>query len=1016
MHKFVMALAVGSFIILFLTVQHGLADQNIDTVSRPDDVGRKAEYVRAVTRGAGFIPWQERGVSREERAFRQAIESRKDEILAARIEVKHPVLLTEQDIERARRNIQIADWAGNWYESQKKLADYLIVQSDDYIEKMVPVLTPTNPYGFTCPNCVGDKSQEAVGTSLMKWDYRNPDIFSCRDCDQVYPSEKYPETARLVCPRSQQVFTYYLNKQERKHPEDRTGEYAWHWVGRPVHVSFTGVIRQRKVSFMIGATKSLALAYRFTGDPRYAETARKILLRLAACYRNWLYHDYWDTIADCDPMYAAWHDRDLKLEWKRHLCSIAFKKDEPDRAAMLRNYWGAGRIHPSTDSINNAAILALAYDLVFDARDKGDRQIWNPTDRAKVERDLILEYTMGAEPFVGGANKATCVNNKSPAVYHTFAAVAKCLGLPTMADTALRGYENVRDKSFLYDGFSGESPSYTNMYLYGLVRIPEELHGFCWPAEFGPRKGTVNVYESDKRLRLMFRALIDHLRPDGRYPPLSDSITTQSIAGHLIEIGLKRYPEYYEGKLPSLYRGGRPTEYALFNLSSESLLKDQGLPLPEIYFPAWMTAMVRHGQGPKASMLTMSLSPSGSHRHYDNLSLFYTDGGHIMLGDHGYVGDMPVNKWIKSTQSHNLVVVDGTDQPFRGRHPRLHRMITSPKVSIVEASSEVYDQCEEYRRLVVLIKGPGTQTFAVNIFRVKGGNNRHDYRLFSELASSDVNDGRLEFVGLNMPEEKPLPQIGGSLAHEDIFGLRDVRGVDNPPAAWQALWKQSDRQFRVWMLAQADRVEASNGPGQETRNQLGRRVRYLDVIRQGQGLNSTFVAVHEPSGPQGTIPIHRAERLTVPEIAGSDAVALRIESDWGTYLMFSEFSNPAQIAGVRFEGSFGIVNRTPVGKRWMLTSGANTLVMDDFGFEKAAPEWAGKISSHTDTKFITDSPRPAAWLSLSPDITTYVLVCTDKYWTGFPVRRVNEKSIEIERFPLPDSSEFVLEQVRFLSQ
>ena len=67
--------------------------------------------------------------------------------------------------------------------------------------------------------------------------------------------------------RSGQTFTSYLNENERARPEDRSGRLAYHWVGRPMHVSFAGVIRERKVIFMIGATKSLAFAYRFTGEP-----------------------------------------------------------------------------------------------------------------------------------------------------------------------------------------------------------------------------------------------------------------------------------------------------------------------------------------------------------------------------------------------------------------------------------------------------------------------------------------------------------------------------------------------------------------------------------------------------------------------------------------------------------------------------------------------------------------------------------------------------------------------------
>jgi len=979
------------------------------------DLGRKAEYVSAVARGVGLLPWQERGVSEQERAFRESIERRKDKILAKQTEVQHPVMLSQEDFERARQNIIAFEWARQWFSAHKGVADAIVDQSDDYIDRMIPELTPMNPYGATCPNCVGKQSQEAVGRELLSWDYRNPEVCTCTRCGQVYPSAQYPETQKLICPRMGQEFTYYLNAQERAHPDDRSGKYAWHWVKRPIHVSFTGIIRGKKISFMMDAAKSLALMYRLSGKVRYAEQAKRILMRLAHCYRIWLYHDYWDTIADCDPMYAAWHDKDLRLEFKRHLCEEAYKGDTLDKAAMLQSYWGAGRIHPSTDGIGSLGALALAYDLICDAKDESGLPLWSDDGRSKVQRDLLLEYILGAEPFIGGANKATCVNNKAPRIYGAMAAVAKCLGLATMSDTALRGYEGVRDRSFLYDGYSRESPAYTDMYLSELVFVPEILHGFHWPWNFQTRHGVVDLYDTDERLRLMFRAMIDQLRPDGRYPPLSDTLVTDGVSSHLIEIGQKRYLEYYAGTLPGLARGRTPTEYAIFHLNGQQVTQDNGLHLPELYYPAWGTAILRHGDGPNAAMLTLAFSPSGGHRHADNLSLFYTDGGHTMLGDHGYVGDMPVNEWIRSTLSHNVVIVDDAEQVQRGRQPELHRMVISPRVSVVEASSKVYKQCQAYRRLVALMKGPGSQTFVVDIFHVKGGS-KHDYRAFSELAASDAVSGRLEFVGLQMPTEKPLPQIGASLKREDIFGLRDVRCVDDPPTGWQAIWRQADRQYRLWMLSDANRVEASNGPGQETREQIGRRVRYVDAIQQGSDLDSTFVAVHEPGGVDGHMPIRRAVLLEVPAEAGPDAVALRIESDWGTYLVLSDFADVAEVAGVRFQGAFGIWCQSPQGKRWLLASGASTFVTSGFGFEGATPSWSGSVVKQNEHQIIVDTDRPVDWLPLSTQVSSHVLVQSEGHGTGFPVLSIGERSISVQRFPMPEVTAFHLDNVHFMEQ
>jgi hypothetical protein len=256
--------------------------------------------------------------------------------------------------------------------------------------------------------------------------------------------------------------------------------------------------------------------------------------------------------------------------------------------------------------------------------------------------------------------------------------------------------------------------------------------------------------------------------------------------------------------------------------------------------------------------------------------------------------------------------------------------------------------------------------------------------------------------------------VKGSLKREDIFGLRDSRRVDEPPGPWRVTWKQPDACFRVWVLSPADRAEASNGPGQQTLNQPGRRVRYLDIIREGEDLDSTFIAIHEPGGSDGPTLINRAERLRVPADAGTDAVALRIDSAWGTYVVFSDFDHAAEVAGIRFAGAFGILNQTPDGPRWMLASEASTFVADDFGFTNATPAWSGNILSQSEAELTTRTPRPADWETLPDNVRSYVLVGTEQESAGLPVSGSNHKSIQVERFPLPAAERFHWPNVRCL--
>lgn len=976
---------------------------------------RKDYFVHAVARGAGVMPWQDGKISEDERRFRAGVEDRKQRLLADSAGLQHPVLYSEAEVARVRENVAAGGWAGEWAKSTIAMADDVVGQPEEWLESMIPEETSAHSYGLTCPNCVGVKSQEAVGSSLMEWTHTEPDTLTCRECGQQYPDPAFPETAILRMPRTGQEIAYYLNESERANPDDRTGRLAWHWVGYPIHVSFTGIIRGRKVAYMRRMAPALGLAYVLTGDVRYAETARDVLVRFAHCYRNWLYHDYWDGYADCDPLYAAWHDRSLPLEWKRHLSERAYKKDTLEKAAMMQTFWGAGRFHPSTDSISQLPDFVLAYDLTCAARRADGSPIWTPEQRRVVEADLLLEAIMTAEPYLGGPGAAQCVNNKSPRIYRAMASVAKCLGIAEMADTALRGYEGVRDRSFGYDGFSYESPSYNNMYLSQLLAIPETLHGFEWPSDFTARQGIVDYYGDDLKIRLMYRGLLWSLLPSGHYLPLSDTHVHSHPSDHIVHMGLRRFPGLFRGAMP-LLGADAMGEYALFHLSEEQLKEDTGLNLPETCYPGWRTAILRHGSGPAGATAAMPFNRPGGHRHADNLALFYEAGGRTLLGEQGYVGDMPQNAWLRSTKSHNLVVVDDQDQRLRERNPDFVMMATSPLGSVVEAASDAYPQCSEYRRRVVLIKGPDGETLVVDLFRVAGGN-RHAFRVYSETATSDVPGNCIEFENLAMPPEPPLPDVGASLAREDIFGLRDVRSAGPPSdGAWTATWSDDRGAFRMWMLSPCDAVEASNGPGQRTRAEIGRRVRYVDAVRTGEDLSSTFAAVYEPLAT-GALRVLSAERIH--QDLGPRSVALELTTTQGSYLVLHdiEADEPVNVAGgsqpVRFRGDFALLHFVDGALRAYLAVGAERLECGEPGVAGGTARLVADAKKQDDHSIVLADKPSTGWPVLDAGAQAYARVRTKVGWTGYPVAGTEEQAVRVHTYPLTGLDAVELRSVRF---
>ena len=81
--------------------------------------------------------------------------------------------------------------------------------------------------------------------------------------------------------------------------------------GFPTRPNFTASIRARKVATATKACRELAEAYALTGKADYARGARKLLLRFAEVYPNWLVHVGYGEYADMDPHVAALNIKNL---------------------------------------------------------------------------------------------------------------------------------------------------------------------------------------------------------------------------------------------------------------------------------------------------------------------------------------------------------------------------------------------------------------------------------------------------------------------------------------------------------------------------------------------------------------------------------------------------------------------------------------------------------------------------------------------------------------------------------
>ncbi len=161
-----------------------------------------------------------------------------------------------------------------------------------------------------------------------------------------------------------------------------------------------------------------------------------------------------------------------------------------------------------------------------------------------------------------------------------------------------------------------------------------------------------------------------------------------------------------------------------------------------------------------------------------------------------------------------------------------------------------------------------------------------------------------------------------------------------------------------------------------------------------------FVGVHEPGAPGGLLSVRSTRRVATPAAAGPSAVALTVDTAWGSYLVLSEFAGEAEVEGVRFQGKLGIFGREAGGQPWLVACGASTLNSDGIGFSGQAPEWAGAASGKTEY-VLNVSGRPQGWADPPQGAQAYVLLNDGAFDTGYPVRVTRADAIAVERFPIP---------------
>jgi hypothetical protein len=214
------------------------------------------------------------------------------------------------------------------------------------------------------------------------------------------------------------------------------------------------------------------------------------------------------------------------------------------------------------------------------------------------------------------------------------------------------------------------------------------------------------------------------------------------------------------------------------------------------------------------------------HSHNDQLNLGVHAYGLDLTPDLATTGASS-NDWASGTLSHNTVAVDNTSQQPASQG-RLLLFDNSGAAQVMEAeSNSAYQLTGTYRRSEVMVKVSESDSYTVDFFRVKGGND-HTYS-FHSMAGTDTEEG-LDLTQAADTDNQPLFNIRKASAPSSDFS------VDYNISGQEA----TDLHLRFTMLGEYKDVSLAD----YTLN--GADMDYILAHRTGSNLESVFTSVIEP--------------------------------------------------------------------------------------------------------------------------------------------------------------------------
>ena len=605
--------------------------------------------------------------------------------------------------------------------------------------------------------------------------------------------------------------------------------------------------------------------------------------RIAYDKKHWL----GDRSLDLAQLYALTQDpaysrkavvlMDALADAYSHWCvnhDLCFGKKEPVEPKPPFPYWGGiwDRWFYCDVPIN----VVRAYDLVAGSGEVEKLSAELGVDVRKRTEDDFFRFSIW---FVRQYEET--VSNMSPGIYQGMIVVGRVLGDPDYVHDGVDRFRALVASKFWYDGFWQEgSISYHDQSIGWLKQVADDAQGYSDPEGYTSPRDNQHLAKLD----LM-----------GDYP----------VARKALEMD-KRFV-YPDGHII-------PCHDAWAKAQMEPLAKSEPWLLPGMGH-----AILGCGEGAGQTQAQLHFSGGWGHEHCDNLTLTLFAEGRELISDLGYT-HTKYRSWATSTPAHSTVAVD--EQDHATSHQRCSLLLWEPKAGpaqVVEAESRLSypGKVQEFRRLVALVSVDAAHAYALDIFRVKGGE-RHDWFLHG---NADL-DQTVELGLPTMPRpdsllgpgvEFALPTLGETdsgkapagrnIGYGFIHSLRAAASDDTVSATYRFTSEPGPmctttvlgQRGTEYVLGEAPSIRRA-GEDDQKLEQFMRPV--LVARRQGAGLESVFIAVHR--GWQGEDFVKRVTALPglVPD---PGATAVVVEHSRGKDILFACTEDGAT-RGVRVEG------------------------------------------------------------------------------------------------------------------